>query len=170
MPAGCGLKTFLVILAVFATAVASNSASIATAGRMRANDICRCSPRTVYMNTTAWDRRRPVDGRLPQAEDVQRCLRNSATAGEVPVDHATQGNWLDLSPPADVHVCHTLSTMLLLPRASPARRARAASSALISAHADSTRSHLATILRSCTLWELVSLLSAVAWLVVCLAA
>ncbi|KAI8978810.1 hypothetical protein BD414DRAFT_494484 [Trametes punicea] len=70
-----------------------------------------------------------------------------------------------LSQP-DSTPCQAVTTMLLIPRAHPPRP----SSAVISAHPDSRHSHLASILRSCSLWELVSLVSAVGWLFVCLAA
>ena len=71
----------------------------------------------------------------------------------------------------DLPVCQTATTLFLgVPRVRPARP----SSAVISASHDgsgsgTSSSHLLSVLRSCSLWELVSLASVVAWLFVCLA-
>ncbi|KAI0373761.1 hypothetical protein BV20DRAFT_674689 [Pilatotrama ljubarskyi] len=68
-------------------------------------------------------------------------------------------------PHRDAQVCQTLSAMLVVPRSHQPRP----SSAVISVPLDANSSFLVTVLRSCSLWELVSLFSAFAWLFVCLA-
>lgn len=71
----------------------------------------------------------------------------------------------------DTQVCHAPPAMLPLVVPHRNRPPHPASSVVISVSPDGNESssQLAAILRACSLWELVSLASAVAWLFVCLA-
>ncbi|KAL1950733.1 hypothetical protein VTO73DRAFT_5857 [Trametes versicolor] len=73
--------------------------------------------------------------------------------------------------PMDTQVCHAPPTMLPLVVPHRNRPPHPASSAVISVPPDGNESssQLAALLRACSLWELVSLASAVAWLFVCIA-
>ncbi|KAI0357411.1 hypothetical protein OH77DRAFT_1422262 [Trametes cingulata] len=126
-----------------------------------------CSSDTLLNNRTSQSYIR--DGHPPKHE--QRCSDAPSPSDDVPPDQratpdlAEDDTYIPWPPHRDGAVCQTLSAMLVVPRAHHPRP----SSAVISAPPDTNTSHLVSVLRSCSLWELVSLFSAFAWLFVCLA-
>ncbi|KAI0669222.1 hypothetical protein C8Q78DRAFT_202896 [Trametes maxima] len=162
------LTSFIALFVTFVHVLALGGVVAMTCIPISHSSIC-----TVYAN---WTAPRSINvSREPDAMNHQRCL-SSREPYQVLADHRSPltcakgdqaASWF---AQADTPVCQTASTMLLMPRSRPRRPPPSRLTSGLPDTDSSEPSALATFLRSCSLWELVSLVSAVAWLLVCLAA